>query len=154
MRSAFLSFGVGLLFGGGLILSGMTRPANVLGFLDVLSGWNPSLALVMGGAIAVHVLAYRLVPKLKRPLWTARWGIPTRSDIDARLLIGAALFGAGWGLGGYCPGPAIVSAASGAAPTLIFLTSMLAGMGAFTAWERWTQARQAMTESVLNGRTS
>lgn len=154
MRTAALSYGVGLLFGAGLLLAGMTRPVNVISFLDLLNGWNPSLAFVMIGAIAVHFVAYRLVPRLPRPVFAARWGLPTRADIDLRLLAGAALFGAGWGLGGYCPGPAIVSAATGAAPTLLFLGSMLAGMGLFTAWERWTQSHREAKEPMLSGRTS
>lgn len=154
MRTAALSYGVGLLFGAGLILAGMTRPVNVISFLDLLNGWNPSLAFVMIGAIAVHFVAYRFVPRLPRPVFAARWGLPTRADIDLRLLVGAALFGAGWGLGGYCPGPAIVSAAAGAAPTILFVGSMLAGMGLFALWERWTQSRRASKELMLSGRTS
>jgi len=90
---------------------------------------------VMGGAIGVHVLAYRLVPRMQTPLWATKWTLPTRKDIDARLLIGAALFGAGWGLGGYCPGPALTAIPSGATSTLIFAGSMLLGMGAWALWE-------------------
>lgn len=135
MRSAILTWLAGLLFGGGLILAGMTQPSKVVGFLDVAGDWDPSLAFVMLGAIAVHTLAYRLVPRLPRPVWGERWGIPTRRDIDGRLLVGAALFGAGWGLGGYCPGPALTSLVSGASTTLLFTGAMLAGMWAHTIWE-------------------
>lgn len=130
-----LSLGVGVVFGVGLLLSGMTQPAKVVNFLDVLGNWDPSLAFVMGGAIAVHLLAYRLVPRLPKPVWGTRWVLPTRRDIDLRLLVGAALFGAGWGLGGYCPGPALTSVVAGASSTLIFTGAMLAGMWGHTLWE-------------------
>ena len=135
MKSVLLSLGTGLLFGVGLLLSGMTQPAKVVNFLDVLGDWDPSLAFVMGGAIGVHFLAYRLVPRLQRPAWAPTFAIPTRRDIDARLIGGAALFGAGWGLGGYCPGPALTSAVSGASSTLIFTGAMLAGMWVHSLWE-------------------
>lgn len=140
MRSALIGLGAGLLFGVGLMLSGMTQPAKVVGFLDVLNGWDPSLGFVMGGAIVVHFLAYRIVPRLPSPVFGASWALPTRRDVDGRLLVGAALFGAGWGLGGYCPGPALTAAVSGASATLIFTGSMLAGMWAFALWEARSQA--------------
>jgi uncharacterized membrane protein YedE/YeeE len=126
---------VGVVFGVGLLLSGMTQPAKVVNFLDVLGDWDPSLAFVMGGAIAVHFFAYRLVPRLRKPLWGLRWSLPTRRDIDGRLIIGAALFGGGWGLGGYCPGPALTSVVAGAGSTMIFTGSMLAGMWGYSLWE-------------------
>ncbi len=135
MRSLLSSFAVGLTFGAGLLVSGMSQPTKVVGFLDVLGGWDPSLAFVMAGAIAVHVVAYRLVARMPHPLWAAKWSIPTRRDLDVRLLAGAALFGAGWGLGGYCPGPALTGLGGGASETLLFTASMLAGMWGFTLWE-------------------
>ncbi len=135
MKSALLGLVSGLVFGVGLVLAGMTQPAKVVHFLDVTREWDPSLGLVMGGAIGVHFLAYRLVPRMPKPLWGVRWALPTRQDVDARLLVGAVLFGAGWGLGGYCPGPALTSVVSGAMPTLIFTGSMLLGMGAYAMWE-------------------
>lgn len=136
MRSILVSFGVGLVFGVGLLLAGMTQPSKVVAFLDPLSGWDPSLGFVMGGAIAVHFLAYRLVPSLPSPLFDTRgWSLPTRRDVDARLLVGASLFGAGWALGGYCPGPALASFTSGASSTLLFTGAMLAGMWGFSIWE-------------------
>lgn len=135
MRNVMLSLLAGAVFGGGLLLSGMTQPAKVINFLDVLGSWDPSLAFVMAGAIAVHFLAYRLVPRLPKPIWGARWSLPTRRDVDLRLLGGAALFGAGWGLGGYCPGPALTSAVAGASSTLLFTGAMLAGMWGFSVWE-------------------
>ena len=150
MSGSLVSFGVGLLFGAGLILSGMTQPAKVLAFLDLLSAWNPALAAVMGGAILVHVAAYRLVPRMAGPLLGERWALPTRTDLDGRLILGAVLFGAGWGLGGYCPGPAIVASVTGAAPTLLFVASMLAGMGLYTLWERQTQAQVTLVATGRN----
>lgn len=135
MKNLLLAFAVGLLFGVGLVLAGMTRPAKVIAFLELGPGWDPSLAFVMGGAIAVHVVAYRLVPRLRRPLWAEAFAVPTRTEIDRNLLLGAVLFGAGWGLGGYCPGPALTAAWSGAVPTLVFTGAMLLGVGAHRLWE-------------------
>ncbi|MEZ4316195.1 MAG: DUF6691 family protein [Myxococcota bacterium] len=136
MRSVLVSFSVGLVFGVGLLLAGMTQPKKVVAFLDPLNGWDPSLGLVMVGAIAVHFLAYRLVPRLSSPLFDRRgWSLPTRRDVDARLVAGAALFGAGWALGGYCPGPALAAFTSGAGATLTFTGSMLVGMWGFSLWE-------------------
>lgn len=153
MRSIGMGFGVGLLFGGGLILAGMTRPAKVIGFLDLLGGWDPSLAFVMIGAIAVHALAYRLVPRMRGPLWgEGGWALPTRTDVDGRLVVGAALFGAGWGLGGYCPGPALTAVSTGAIPTLLFTGSMLAGMALFAAWDGRASAVSVPAGTPLAGR--
>ena len=143
MKTTLISLLSGLLFGAGLVLSGMTDPAKVQDFLALGAGWNPSLAFVMVGAIGVHWIAYRLVPSMKSPLLGGRWQIPTRRDVDRRLLLGAALFGAGWGLGGYCPGPALTSAVSGAAPTLIFTGSMLAGMWLWSRYEAMQAAAPA-----------
>jgi hypothetical protein len=136
MRVAWIaSFLSGALFAVGLAIAGMTRPDRVIGFLDVTGDWKPGLALVMGGAIAVHFLAYRIVPKLQRPLFESRFGIPTRRDVDPRLVGGAALFGLGWGLGGYCPGPGLASLVTGDASALLFVFSMIAGMVLARAWE-------------------
>jgi len=117
----------GLLFGAGLLLSGMTRPAKVLGFLDVFGDWDPSLLLVMAGAIGVHALGYRLVRRRAVPLADVRFWVPERGAIDARLLFGSALFGVGWGLAGYCPGPALVSLASAAPGVLVFVLALILG---------------------------
>jgi uncharacterized membrane protein YedE/YeeE len=117
----------GLLFGAGLLLSGMTRPAKVLGFLDLFGDWDPSLALVMAGAIGVHALGYRLVRRRAVPLADDRFWVPERGAIDARLLFGSALFGVGWGLSGYCPGPALVSLASAAPGVLLFVLALIVG---------------------------
>jgi uncharacterized membrane protein YedE/YeeE len=117
----------GLVFGAGLVVSGMTQPVKVIGFLDLFGAWDASLMLVMGGAIGVHFFAYRWIAGKSAPLFAPRFAIPTRRDVDARLLIGAVLFGAGWGIGGYCPGPGVVSAASGATPVLVFVAALVAG---------------------------
>lgn len=141
MKNLVFASIAGLVFGVGLVLSGMTQPAKVVGFLDLSGRWDPSLAFVMGGAIAVHFLAYRLVPKLKRPIWGAAWSLPTRRDVDRRLVLGAVLFGAGWGLGGYCPGPALTSVVAGASSTLIFTSAMLVAMWAHSLWTTAAEAR-------------
>jgi uncharacterized membrane protein YedE/YeeE len=122
----------GILFGVGLVLSGMTKPDKVIGFLDVFGGaWDPSLGLVMVGAIAVHAVLFRLILRQKSPLLDAKFHVPTRTDIDSRLLAGAALFGVGWGLGGVCPGPGLVGAASLASTLLLFVGGLIAGMALF-----------------------
>ncbi len=118
----------GLLFGAGLVLSGMIYPARVLGFLDVAGAWDPTLAFVMIGALAVTSLGYRLVLRRKRPLFADGFAMPIRGDIDGNLIGGAAIFGVGWGLGGYCPGPALAALTQGAVETLVFVLAMLAGM--------------------------
>jgi uncharacterized membrane protein YedE/YeeE len=118
----------GLLFGAGLVVSGMTRPDKVIAFLDLADGWDPSLAFVMVGAIGVHMALFRFVLRRPSPLYGAAFGVPTNSVIDGRLLGGAALFGLGWGLGGYCPGPGLVSVASGAPHALVFVATLTAGM--------------------------
>lgn len=130
------SFVAGVLFGAGLLLSGMTRPQTVIAFLDVFGDWDPSVALVMVGAIGVHLLAYRLVRRMPHPLLAERWSLPTRRDIDPRLVVGAILFGAGWGLAGYCPGPALTSTAAGAGPALLFTGAMFGGMALHRAYVR------------------
>ena len=145
MRLRLTSLLAGLLFGVGLAVSGMTRPSKVIGFLDIGGSWDPSLALVMVGAIAVHFVAYRLITRRSKPIFDDKFHLPTRRDADPRLIVGALLFGAGWGLGGFCPGPALVSAASGVFPAILFVAAMTAGMileQATTAkqhslWEGW-----------------
>ena len=128
----------GLFFGIGLIASGMTDPAKVKGFLDLFGAWDPSLALVMGGAIAVGAVAFALARR-RTTSWTgAHMEIPTNTVIDRRLLLGGVLFGAGWGIAGYCPGPAIVSASAGSMAALGFIAAMLVGM---TIHDRWLAGR-------------
>lgn len=125
------AFSAGLLFGLGLILSGMSNPAKVRGFLDLAGRWDPSLALVMGGAVAVGAVAFALVRRRGRTVLggSIRW--PEATRIDRRLVIGALLFGMGWGVAGFCPGPAIVGAAAGYAKAWIFMAAMLAGMAVY-----------------------
>ncbi len=127
MRAAY---GVlcGLVFGAGLVISGMSNPAKVLNFLDLAGSWDPSLAFVMAGATATAFLGYRLVWRRPAPLLDTAWHIPTGRRIDARLMTGAALFGIGWGIGGFCPGPAWTALPLLAPGTLVFLPAMLAGL--------------------------
>lgn len=121
----------GVLFSAGLGISGMTQPTKVIGFLDIFGRWDPSLICVMAGAVAVNVIFYRLTLKRLHPRFAAQFTVPSKRPINLPLFTGAALFGVGWGLSGYCPGPAIVSAVSGWASTLTFVASMLAGMYLF-----------------------
>jgi len=129
-------FFVGLLFGWGLLLAGMTDPGKVLGFLDLAGAWDPSLAFVMGGAIAVGFFAFGVARKRTSNFFGGALHLPLSEHIDKRLVIGALLFGAGWGLAGFCPGPAIVSMAAGEAKALLFVAAMLAGMAVFEGTER------------------
>jgi uncharacterized membrane protein YedE/YeeE len=133
-------FVAGLLFGLGLLLSGMTDPGKVLGFLDLIGPWDPSLALVMGGAIAIGVIAFALAKKRTVSFLGGAMRLPMSSEIDRRLIVGAAMFGAGWGLAGFCPGPALVSLASGQPKAAIFVVAMLVGMFAFELIDRRVQA--------------
>lgn len=137
-------FIVGLLFGCGLLLSGMTDPGKVLGFLDLAGSWDPSLALVMGGAIAVGFFAFALAKRRTTSFFGGALHLPTSKDIDKRLVIGGLLFGAGWGLAGFCPGPGIVSMAAGQPKALMFVLAMLLGMGVFEGYDRMVRrARMA-----------
>lgn len=128
MGALLASFACGLVFAAGLVLGGMTQPSKVVGFLDVTGAWDPSLALVMGGALGTHALLRRFVVARGRPLLAERFALPTRADLDAPLLVGAAIFGVGWGLGGFCPGPAIVALGGGAPAAFVVVPAMLAGM--------------------------
>ncbi len=122
------AFGVGVLFAIGLGISGMTLPLKVIGFLDFTGEWDPALAFVMGGAVIVYAIGYRLVTKRERPRFDVKFSLPTRREITPRLIAGATLFGLGWGLGGFCPGPALTSVPSGAPQVLVFVAAMLGGM--------------------------
>jgi uncharacterized membrane protein YedE/YeeE len=128
MKAALVSFISGIVFALGLGISGMTRPIKVIGFLDFFGQWDATLAFVMVGAIGVYFVAYRLTRSMPSPLLAPRFSIPNRTDFDAKLIGGAALFGAGWGLGGFCPGPAVTSLASGALPVFVFVAAMAAGI--------------------------
>ncbi len=124
----FTAFIVGLIFGLGLILSGMTNPAKVIGFLDLAGTWDPSLAFVMGGAILIGSGGFALAKKRQRSLLGAPMQLPSTNSLDKRLLLGSLAFGIGWGIAGFCPGPAIVNAAAGYSKAWIFVVAMLAGM--------------------------
>lgn len=128
----------GLIFGLGLIISGMTDPSKVIGFLDLAGKWDPSLAFVMGGAILVGLFAFRFAATRKQAILGGPIRLTTMRHIDRRLVLGALAFGAGWGLAGYCPGPALASLATGGKP-LIFTIAMLAGMAIFEIRERITR---------------
>jgi uncharacterized protein len=132
--AAYLS---GALFGVGLGVSGMTHPSKVIGFLDVAGAWDPSLAFVMVGALFVDVALFRVILRLKTPLFAPKFVVPPADQrVDARLVGGAAIFGVGWGLGGFCPGPALVSLAGAAAPVFAFVAAMLASMAVYDALDR------------------
>lgn len=119
---------VGVLFGLGLTISGMIDPAKIIAFLDISGAWDPSLLVVMASALAVSFIGYRIVLARSKPVFEPSFQLPTKTVIDRPLLIGSALFGAGWGLAGLCPGPAIAAASLGAPSVLLFLVAMLAGM--------------------------
>ena len=144
MQHRITEFFVGLLFGLGLMLSGMTDPGKVLGFLDLAGLWDPSLALVMGGAIAVGVFAFALAKKRGLSFFGVDIFLPTKERITKRLVVGSLLFGAGWGLAGFCPGPAWVSMAAGQNKAALFVVFMLIGMAIFEVAERRAQAVQAV----------
>lgn len=126
----------GLIFGLGLTISGMTDPARVLGFLDITGAWDPTLIFVLGGAVATNFIGYRLVLRRSNPIFGERFQLPTRQDLDSRLIGGASLFGIGWGLSGYCPGPAFASIIGLSAPLFAMLVTMVVG---------WFLARAMMT---------
>jgi len=132
-----LGFAAGLLFGVGLVVSGMSNPAKVLNFLDLAGEWDPSLAFVMGGALVTTFIGYRLVWLRDRPFVMPGFDIPTRRDIDAPLLTGSVLFGIGWGIGGYCPGPAWTALPLLAPGTLVFIPALVVGLVLGT----WAQPR-------------
>ena len=128
MRGLAIAVGAGALFAIGLLISGMAMPGKVTAFLDVGGAWDPTLAFVMAGAIAVHAPLARLIRGRRQPLVGGRFHVPTLRTLDRNLVGGAALFGIGWGLSGYCPGPAIVGAASLALPAMVFVGALLAGI--------------------------
>ena len=133
----------GLVFGLGLIVSGMANPAKVLGFLDLGGAWDPSLALVMAGAIAVGALAFAVAQKRSVSLLGVAMKLPLSRDIDRRLVIGSMVFGIGWGVAGFCPGPGLVALGMGETKALVFVVAMLVGMGAF----EWLERRKPSTSA-------
>ncbi len=136
-----ISFVSGLLFAAGLVVGGMTQPGKVIGFLDFAGNWDPSLAFVMGGAVLTYSVLYRFIVKRKRPLLHVRFHLPTRSDFQWRLVAGGALFGVGWGLAGYCPGPAVTSAATLTSRSLVFVAAMIGGMLLFSLFDKAVLSR-------------
>ena len=127
MKALATALGAGFLFGIGLWVSGMANPKKVLGFLDVTGEWDASLLLVMGGAVAVTVVAFRFILKRKKPFLDETFKIPERKDIDFPLVAGAAIFGIGWGIAGYCPGPALTALSTLSNESIVFVVAMLAG---------------------------
>lgn len=142
-KQILTAFAAGLLFGVGLCVGGMTNPRKVIGFLDFGGAWDPSLAFVMVGAIAVHYFAYRWVRGSAAPLFADGYAIPRLRQIDVKLVTGSALFGAGWGLGGYCPGPGLVSLGGGRGDALVFVAAMAVGWLLTAKCESWKAAINA-----------
>jgi uncharacterized membrane protein YedE/YeeE len=136
LRKPLAALCCGLLFGAGLAISGMTDPQRVLGFLDIAGNWQPALILVMGSAVAVTLAGFRIVLRRRRPLLAPYFYLPEARFIDVRLLSGAALFGIGWGLYGYCPGPALTALLYGQADTLLFVAAMVTGMALVAMTDR------------------
>ncbi len=127
MNALVFALGAGFLFGTGLWVSGMANPKKVLGFLDVTGNWDASLLLVMGGAIAVTVAGFHFVLRQGKPIFEEKFALPTRKDIDLPLVAGSAIFGIGWGIAGYCPGPALTAVATLSAESIVFVVAMIAG---------------------------
>ncbi len=146
MKTALAAFLLGLLFALGLGIAGMTQPAKIIAFLDVTGDWDPSLLLVMASATLVYFLSYRWITKRRAPLLAEKFLLPTARRLDARLLAGSALFGIGWGLSGYCPGPALVALPGLLPNTLVFVVSMLTGMLLFKWSDAWLSARRDGTK--------
>ena len=127
MSALWSALGAGFVFGLGLWVSGMANPKKVLGFLDVTGQWDASLMLVMGGAVVVTVVGFRLVSSLNTPVFESKFELPSRKDIDIPLVAGAGIFGIGWGIGGYCPGPALTAFSTLSAEAIVFVAAMIAG---------------------------
>lgn len=136
-----ISFVVGFIFAIGLALAGMTQPQKIIGFLNP-TDWDPSLIFVMLGAVGVHIVSYPIVKRRKSPLLDTKWHVPTRREITSRLIIGSSIFGIGWGLGGFCPGPGLTSLASGDIRAVLFVAAMIAGMIIFKSTERFLPLRE------------
>ena len=137
----------GALFGAGLTLSGMTDPTRVRGFLDVFGRWDPTLVFVIGGAVIVMAIAWRVQGRMKRPLFGEKFSLPDRGDLDPQLLAGSVLFGIGWGIAGLCPGPAIAALALSPVAVLPFVVAMLAGMALHRAWPERRHLSQSRSVS-------
>ena len=136
MPAIVASFVCGLIFSAGLLISGMTQPEKVLGFLDIFGAWDATLAFVMAGAVAVAAVGFALARRSAAPAFAAKHLWPERRDIDAPLVGGAVLFGIGWGLVGLCPGPALVNLAGASFPVVVFVAAMILGMLGYELWQR------------------
>ncbi len=145
MRLAALSLVAGVVFGIGLAVSKMVNPAKVLAFLDIAGNWDPSLIFVMGGGVVVFAVAFHLIHPRGRPLLAEAFSLPSAKEIDVRLIGGSVLFGVGWGLVGYCPGPAITSLAYGRGESLIFLIALVAGAALYNLVPRPTRPEGSLT---------
>jgi uncharacterized membrane protein YedE/YeeE len=141
--SLLAQFAIGLVFGAGLVIAGMSDPAKVLNFLDLAAiqtgGWDPSLAFVMAGGIGVAFIGFKLVLKRPKPVFDTAFHLPTATGLDARIFVGPAIFGVGWGLAGLCPGPAFTALATGGSAALFFVLAMIVGMGC----ARWLARRSS-----------
>jgi len=141
MKQSAISFFVGLLFAIGLAVSGMTQPKKIIDFLNP-SSWDPSLIFVMVGAVGFHLISYPLVRRRPSPLLDTKWHVPSRRDVTPRLILGSALFGVGWGLAGFCPGPALTSLAAGDLRSILFVGAMIFGMLLFRKTEPYLRLRE------------
>lgn len=139
------AFGIGLIFGLGILISGMANPAKVLNFFDVAGNWDPSLAFVMGGALIVTAIGYGLVLSRKRPVFAPRFNVPAAKHVDLPLIAGSAVFGIGWGLGGFCPGGLVPALGIGRIEPFIFFAGMLGGLIATRSWRAWRHSRQTVS---------
>ncbi|MGA8968927.1 MAG: DUF6691 family protein [Pseudolabrys sp.] len=151
--AALASFGCGLIFGVGLVISGMTQPQKVLGFLDIFGRWDPTLALVMAAALIVSGAGFALARQQKQPMLTAQHLWPTRTDVDRSLVAGSVLFGLGWGLAGLCPGPALVNIAGLWPSVIVFVLAMTAGMILKDLWDRRVPSAIVVGEVSLSTST-
>jgi uncharacterized membrane protein YedE/YeeE len=149
MPLVLVSFACGLVFGAGLLISGMTQTGKVLGFLDIFGAWDATLAFVMAGAVAVSSIGFVLARRRGTPVFAAQSLWPTRKDIDAPLVIGATLFGIGWGLVGLCPGPALVNLAGLSVPVIVFVAAMAAGMIGHDVWSKQKAATPGASETAI-----
>jgi uncharacterized protein len=140
-KQNIVSFIVGVIFAIGLAVSGMTRPEKIINFLNPWD-WDSSLLFVMFGAVGIHLVAYPMVRRRASPILDTKWHVPTRKDLTARLFIGSALFGIGWGLGGFCPGPGVTSLASGDLLAVLFVAAMLVGMILFKQTEPYLKLKE------------
>jgi uncharacterized protein len=146
---ALASFICGLIFGWGLLISGMTQPEKVLGFLDIFGRWDPTMGFVMAGALAVSALGFLFAKRRVAPVFAAQSLWPTRTDIDRRLVAGAVLFGAGWGMVGLCPGPALENLATLSPRVIVFVVAMAAGMVLQDLWQQRTPSPAKLQDAAL-----